>query len=259
MSFLQSIQTNSFSKYPIMLLHGDAGVGKTTFAAQAAGSKNKDAIFIIAEDGLGMLNVDHFPKPETAKDVNTQVLDLINGQHEYKWLVVDSITALEKKIWTDLCKADNVSSIEEVQGGYGKGYTQALIWIDQFIRNLQELRDKRGMGIILIAHTKTQTVSPPDKSSYDQYTLNINSKMADYLTTAMDLVAYMELEQIIKTTEQGFGRSQGNSVETGNRIMHCYSSKKYTSKNRYGIQKPIAMDFNLLIQTISANAPQQQN
>jgi hypothetical protein len=252
MSFLQSIQRNSFNKNPIIVLHGDAGVGKTTFAAQAP-----NAIFIIAEDGLGILSVDHFPKPETAKDVNSQLQDLINQEHNFQWLVVDSVTALEKKIWADLCTESNTNSIEDVGGGYGKGYTQSLEFIDKFIRNLQKLRDQRGMGIILIAHTKTQTINPPDKASYDQYVLNINNKIGDYIHTQADIVAYCELEQMIKQEDTGFGRAQGTSVETGNRILHCYSSKKYTSKNRYGIKSPLPMDFNTLFNTIAANATPQ--
>lgn len=253
MSYFDNIQRNSFNKLPIIVLHGDAGVGKTTFAAQA-----QDAIFIIAEDGLGLLPVAHFPKPETAAEIDAQLKELISLDHNYKWLVIDSITALEKKVWSDICATDKVKSIEEVGGGFGKGYTRTLEWMDTFIRNLQKLRDRKGMGIILIAHTKIQTISPPDKASYDQYVININKKIGEYIHTQADVVAYCELEQLIKQEDQGFGRQQGTAVETGKRILHCYSSKKYTSKNRYGIQAPLDMDLNLLLNTIMANAPQQQ-
>jgi len=253
MSYLDQVTRNSLNKPPIIVLHGDAGVGKTTFAAQAP-----NAIFIIAEDGLGMLPVAHFPAPDSAAEVNAQMHELIHGNHEYQWLVIDSVTALEKKIWSDLCANDGTDSIEAVGGGYGKGFTRSLEWMDRFIRDLRSLRDKRGMGIVLIAHTKIQTISPPDKASYDQYILNVNAKIGDYIHTQADIVAYCELEQIIKQNDKGFGQTQGTAIETGKRLLHCYSSKKYTSKNRYGIQQPIDMDFNLLLNTMMANAPQQQ-
>ncbi|MBO9492121.1 ATP-binding protein [Endozoicomonas sp. G2_1] len=251
---MDSVVVNSLSKPPIIVLHGDAGVGKTTFAAQA-----QDAIFIIAEDGLGMLPVAHMPEPESAQDVLGQLQAIKNDPRDRKWLVVDSVTALEKKIWSELCDTNNADSIEEVGGGYGKGYTRALEWMDRFVRELKELRAQTNMGVILIAHTKTQTISPPDKAAYDQYVLNINNKIGDYIHTQADIVAYCELEQIIKQTDQGFGRQQGTAIETGKRVLHCYSSKKYTSKNRYGIQQPIPMDFNQLMTTIASNAPKQGN
>lgn len=250
---LQSVVQNSLNKPPIIVLHGDAGVGKTTFAAGAP-----NAIFIPVEDGLGALNVATFPEPANATEVEQMMKVLLTEQHSYQWLVIDSLTAMEKKLWSELCKQGNVESIEDVGGGYGKGYTKSVERISKFITDLRNLRDQRGMGIILIAHSKVNTFNPPDKASFDQYTLNVNAKLADFIHTQADIVAYCELEQLIREVDQGFGRTQGKVNETGRRILHCYSSKKYTSKNRYGIQQPINMDFNELMTHIAACMPQQQ-
>ena len=235
---LASVVRNNLNKPPIIVLHGDAGVGKTTFGATAP-----NCIFIRAEDGLGMLDVPTFPEPKDADEVTQQMNVLLNENHGYQWLIIDSITALEKKLWTQLCKKSNTTSIEDVGGGYGKGYTQSLEWTNQFINDMRKLRDTKGMGIILIAHSKISTINPPDKASYDQYTLNVQPKLADFIHTQADIVAYCELEQLIKQEDKGFNKMQGKAKETGNRVLHCYSSKKYTSKNRYGIQAPIAMDL----------------
>lgn len=250
---LQSVVQNSLNKPPIIVLHGDAGVGKTTFAASAP-----NTIFIPVEDGLGALNVATFPEPSNASEVEMMMNTLLTEEHGYQWLVIDSLTAMEKKLWGELCEQSNVESIEDVGGGYGKGYTKSVERISKFITDLRSLRDVKGMGIVLIAHSKINTVNPPDKPSYDQYTLNVNAKLADFISTQADIVAYCELEQLIRQEEQGFGRTQGKAHETGNRILHCYTSKKYTSKNRYGIQQPITMDFNELMTHIAACMPQQQ-
>lgn len=254
MSLLSQIVRNSVNKPPFIVVHGGAGVGKTTWACGAP-----NAIMIPVEDGLGMLDVDTFPEPKKAEDIKNMMNELLTGEHNYQWLVIDSVTAMEKKLWKDLCDKDNSESIEEVGGGYGKGFTKALEWTNQLINDLRLLRERRGMGIILIAHSVITTHNPPDKASYDQYTLNINKKLADYIHTQADIVGYAELEQFVKQDDLGFNKKQGKVSETQNRILHCYSSMKYTSKNRYKINQPLPLDFMALMQAIQNNIPQQQN
>ena len=249
---LSQVVRNTLHKPPFITLHGGAGVGKTSFAASAP-----NVIFIPVEDGLGALDVATFPEPKTAEEVTMMIQTLLNEDHGYQWLVIDSLTSLEKKLWKDLAKKGNVDSIEDFGGGYGKGYTRAVEWTTQLINDLRALRERKGMGIILIAHSKVSTFNPPDKGSYDQYALNVNAKMADFIHTQADIVAYCELEQLIRQEDKGFGREQGKVTETGRRVLHCYSSQKYTSKNRYGIQGPINMDWNVLMDHVAAAMPQQ--
>jgi hypothetical protein len=248
---LQDVVRNTLHKPPFIVIHGGAGVGKTSFAATAP-----NAIFIPVEDGLGVLDVATFPEPKKAEEISMMMNTLLTQQHSYQWLVVDSMTAMEKKIWTDLCSKSNSNSIEDVGGGYGKGFTQTLEWVNKFINDLRYLREVKGMGIILIAHTKIKTINPPDKASYDTYMLNVHDKIADFIHTQADIVAYCELEALVRTKEMGFGHEQGTIKETGNRLMHCYSSNRYTSKNRYKITQPLPMDFMVLMQEIGKSVPQ---
>lgn len=250
---LKSVVRNQLNKPPFIVLHGGAGVGKTSFAAQA-----QNNIFIPVEDGLGMLDVDTFPEPKNMTEVNQMMQTLLKEDHGFQWVTIDSATALEKKLWKELCAKDNAQSIEEFGGGYGKGFTRALEEVSQFIIDLRHLREVKGMGIILIAHSKINTFNPPDKASYDQYTLNVNTKLADFIHTQADIVGYCELEQLIKQEDKGFNQKQGKATETGRRLLHCYSSQKYTSKNRYGIQRPLDMNFQTLMQEIANNMPQSQ-
>jgi len=250
---LSQVVRNKLDKPPFIVIHGAAGVGKTSFAAGAL-----NPIFIPVEDGLGVLDVATFPEPKKAEELTMMIQTLMKEDHNYKWLVIDSLTSLEKKLWKDLTQKDNAESIEDVGGGYGKGYTRAVEWSTQLINDLRELRRVKGMGIVLIAHSKVTTFNPPDKSSYDHYTLNVNPKMADFIHTQADIVAYCELEQLIRQEDKGFGAKQGKVTETGNRVLHCYSSNKYTSKNRYGIQTPIPMNWSELMKHVAASMPQQQ-
>ena len=53
---LASLRTASALSPPRILMHGVAGVGKSTFAADA-----DRPVFVMTEDGLGKLQVPHFP------------------------------------------------------------------------------------------------------------------------------------------------------------------------------------------------------
>ena len=62
---LASLHRTTALQPPRILMHGVAGVGKSTFAAKA------DApVFIMTEDGLGKLQVPHFPLATSYTDVS---------------------------------------------------------------------------------------------------------------------------------------------------------------------------------------------
>jgi AAA domain len=61
---LASLNCTTALKPPRILIHGVHGVGKTTYAAGAP-----DPVFILTEDGLGTLDVPHFPLARTFDEV----------------------------------------------------------------------------------------------------------------------------------------------------------------------------------------------
>ena len=59
---LQAISRNTSIQPPRIMVYGPHGLGKTTFGASAPAP-----IFILTEDGLGRLEVDHFPLPRLTR------------------------------------------------------------------------------------------------------------------------------------------------------------------------------------------------
>ena len=70
---LASLERSSVLKPPRILIHGVHGVGKTTFAADAP-----NPVFIVTEDGLGTLQVDHFPLAKTFDEVMDRRLGVMD-------------------------------------------------------------------------------------------------------------------------------------------------------------------------------------
>jgi hypothetical protein len=73
---LASLQTSTALRPPRVLIHGVAGIGKSTFAASA------DApVFVLTEDGLGKLQVPHFPLATSYAEVAEALDALLDEDH----------------------------------------------------------------------------------------------------------------------------------------------------------------------------------
>ncbi len=69
---LASLRRSSTLQPPRILMHGVAGVGKSTFAAKA-----DSPVLVMTEDGLGKLEVPHFPLAASYADVSEALDSLL--------------------------------------------------------------------------------------------------------------------------------------------------------------------------------------
>ena len=84
---------------PIRLVcMGIEGVGKSTFAAGSPAP-----IFLTTESGTAHLDIDRLPHPEAWADVMSALAELHDAPHDFKTLVVDSVTGLEPLLWACVC------------------------------------------------------------------------------------------------------------------------------------------------------------
>ena len=83
---LASLRTTSVLTPPRILIHGVAGVGKSTFAADA-----DRPVFLMTEDGLGKLQVPHFPLATSYAEVAEALDALLNEDHDFGTVVVRTI------------------------------------------------------------------------------------------------------------------------------------------------------------------------
>ena len=137
----------------VVTLCGDSGMGKTTLAASFP-----NPIFIRAEDGVQAipenLRPDVFPIINDVEDLWTQLKGLWTEDHNYKTLVVDSITALERLFIADVIAKDTkkASNIQQAAGGYGAGREAVAIMHQRLRKAAATLADKKGMNTVFIGH-----------------------------------------------------------------------------------------------------------
>ena len=104
MSTLRSIEKPQ-DRPIIATICGDSGMGKTSLAATFP-----NPIVIRGEDGLQAIPMeqrpDAFPILKNPDQLWEQISDLIKEDHDYKTLIVDSVTALERMFIQSVIESD---------------------------------------------------------------------------------------------------------------------------------------------------------
>lgn len=219
----------------IVTILGDAGMGKTSLAASFP-----NPIFIRAEDGLQAIPLetrpDALPLLSGADDLWEQLQALITEEHNYKTLVIDSVTALERMFIQYVIDSDpkKPKSINQAMGGYGAGLS-AVATMHQRVRKAAGiLNERKGMHVVFIAHAETETVELPDQDAYTRYSLRLSKKSVAPYVDDTDVVGFIRL----RTFTMGDGERK-KAISDGTRELVCHATASNVSKNRYGIVEPL--------------------
>lgn len=245
---LKDILTSPTSKKPMILtVVGEGGMGKTTFA-----STFPNPIFLRTEDGTmsleGREDVALFPIAKGTKECFDYISMLGTEEHNFKTLVIDSITQLNIIIEKEILDSDpKAKSINSALGGYGAGHSAVSEVHRKFREWCGMLSADKNMNIVFIAHTDTEVIEMPDSDAYTRYTIRMNKKSVSHYSDNVDVVAYLKL----KTFTTGSGEKK-KAISNGERIMTCYPTANHISKNRLGISEDITIEkgFNPFLQYI---------
>lgn len=240
MSLLATAQKPA-NKPAIVTIAGEAGVGKTRLAATWP-----RPIFIRAEDGMQSIPFDQrpdaFPLLSTVEDVPQlwrQLMALLQEDHEYKTLVIDSITALETLFIEETVASDpkNPKSINQALGGYGAGLRKVASDHYRVRKAAGLLRDRKGMHVVFLAHTDTETVDPPDGDSYTRLALRLGSRSQQPYIDDVDVVGMLRLQSYRRGAKLDDRPSKAFS--DGTRVLSLGTSVAHVSKNRFGISEDL--------------------
>jgi hypothetical protein len=222
---LSSLKRGRSIEAPRIIVYGVNGIGKSTFGAQS-----DSPIFIPAEDGLGLLDVARFPRPESISDVTESLKALADEPHEFKTVVLDTTDEIERLIFAQVALDHGKKSIEEI--GYAKGYVFAHSYWQKILDALDALRQLKGMASILIAHSLIKAYTPPDNDPFDRYRFDLHDKSASILRDWADVILFANYKVYLKKTGQGFDEHV-RAVGQGERIMFTEERPAHWAKNRY--------------------------
>jgi hypothetical protein len=227
--------TSPSSKRPLIFtVVGDGGMGKTTL-----GSLFPNPVFIRTEDGTkslqGRVDVALFPVAKSISDVMNCVYSLIQENHAFKTLIVDTVTQFNVMAEAEVIAADGkAKSINQAAGGYGAGHAA----VASIHRNLREacgfLSAEKNMHIIFLAHADIDTIDLPDQEQFMRYTLRMNKRSLSSYIDNVDIVAYIKMKMF--TTGDGDTKK---ATTDGTRIVTCHPCPSHVSKNRLGIKEDL--------------------
>jgi len=220
---LNAISTETILRAPRTVLIGVEKIGKSTFAAS---SVNPIFLPIKGEEGIDDLHVAKVPTCNTIEDVISWLQTLQKEEHNYETIVLDSVSALDPLIHEHVCKIKGVDSIDDVGGGYGKGYTEAVTVWRNLTNWLDSLRALRNMACILIGHVKIKRFDDPNGESYDQYQLDAHERVANLLYRWADCILFANTKVVVKKTDIGFGKEKKQGIEINPGARYLYTQKR---------------------------------
>ena len=259
---------------PIITIVGAPGAGKTSLAGMFP-----KPIFIQAEEaGTVFENWDEevqpvmlpeLPSPSrngsgqmvSAKDtLMAQLRELATADHDFKTLVVDSSTTLNRMLEKEIALRDNVGNVADASGGYHKGFIEVASWHAELVDACKIVARRKGMAIVFLAHIGVEKIknSPTEASEYSVYGLDMYRRSAQVYVSQSDAVVYIKKEEFItgaETNRKGQTTKYGRNMQTGQRVLITSSDGLVgyvDAKNRYGMPNeiPLAMGENPLLQYI---------
>jgi hypothetical protein len=231
-----------------MVLYGPAGIGKSTFAAGAP-----NTVFIGNEEGTYNLDVTRAEKATKFKDVTDAISDLRKEKHDFKTVAIDSLGGLEPLVWDAVCAMDGSKTIEQAQGGYGKGYVMANKLWQGMINDLLALREEKGMNVIAIAHSLVKSFNDPMlPQGYDRYQLALNDKAALIWTREVDMLGFANMETYLK---EGESEKKNRALSENKRILYTERRPGFEAKNRLGVPAEIPFEYSAFESAIGTVSP----
>lgn len=242
---LSSISRTKRMRAPKIVIAGPGKIGKTTFASQAP-----NAIGILTEDGADAVDAAAFPLAHTLDNVYEAIHTLLNEEHDYESVFLDSLDWLEPLLHAHVCAANKWDNIE--RPGYGKGYIAAAEEWRNLLSGLEALRQRRNMAVILIAHDKIKHFESPLHDGYDQYMLKLHDRAGALVQEWADVIGWANYRIVTTQSDAGYGNKETKARTTGERILHVEPHPAHMGGNRFGL-KNMPLSWDAFAAALAAN------
>lgn len=242
---LPGVTRSTNTKPPRIIIYGSGGIGKSTFGAMAP-----NPIFLPIEDGLGELEVDHFPLITSYEELLNALAVIFTEDHDFKTVVIDSLDWLERLVWQKVALEQNVKSIESI--GFAKGYIFALEYWREVISALDALRDHKNMMVIVISHAQIKRFDSPTCDPYDRYMMKLHDKARDLMFEWADATLFAGYKVHTKSTEVKGGQKIVRGIGDSQRALYTTEAPGWLAKNRYNLPPELPLDFSAFMEALTA-------
>lgn len=233
------------------LIYAAEGLGKTTFAANAP-----SPVFVPVEDGTNHLDVPRFPVPESWQDILDAISELTTADHEFQTVVIDTVDAAEALLWAHICQRYGVATLDDVGGGYGRGFSVALDEWRRLLSAIERLQKAKSVNVLLLAHSWIKPFKNPAGADWDRYELKLNNKAAGLLKEWADDVLYCGFETFTVKDEK---TKRIKGVSSGARLIYTQRTASFDAKSRHSLPETLPLnwaDFEAAVQAGQVAPPE---
>lgn len=233
------LRSSKSTNPPITLLYGVDGVGKSSLAAEWP-----DAYYLPTAGEAPPSDVE-LACPgtmESLEDFFEVVGYLLNAEHEFKTLIVDSLDGVEPLANAVTCArigADSINSNEKGSpAAFGQGQVQSEVEWNMFMEACRDLK-QAGIAVVLIAHPEIKRFDSPVTDPYDRYGVRLNKRAAALVREQSDIVAFMNYRVSIKSKEVAPKKEISHAEGGKERQIHLTEGAGFVAKNRYSMPDSI--------------------
>ena len=237
-----------------LVIEGEAGAGKTTFACQSH-SKKEPAFVINADDGgehvfhkTGIEYIhDCIPTGDVKENaekwdgVMSTLRELATEKSDIKRVIIDSVDKLETLAQGRICVDHKLTHIEDM--GDGKGFSYVRGAMQKLLSGLNYLRDTQNIQPVLICHTQVRTINKPTMEPYDSFVLKLHKSLCADVMEWADVILFVAFETIVKKIDSGFNRKDSRAIQSGKRFLYTSGSMGVDAKNRFDLPPEIPADW----------------
>jgi len=229
-------------------LHGPEKWGKTSFAAQAP-----KPIFIQSrgETGLDPLidagrvkETAHFPESQDWMEFLGCIRALIDEDHDYKTLVIDTLNGAERLCHEFVCARDFGGEWgDKGFSSYSKGPEVSLSEWRTLLSALDELRRKKRMTIFALCHTKVAPYRNPTGADYDRFQPDMDKRTWALTAKWADVILFGAFDETVAAVRENkkTGEQKGKGLGGNVRLMYTEKTAAYDAGNRLGLPPEIEM------------------
>ena len=234
LSYVQKGMANEPRK---VIIYGPPKLGKSTLAGMT-----KNSLMIPTEDRVSHIDCDKTPVVNSYAEIMDIFTALINEKHTYKRVIIDTLDWFEPLLHAYVCQEKGFKSITDDHNkdtAFYKGLKYHAVegW-KKFLYNCDVLRSK-GFDIVLVAHSTTMTINPPDSEPYDKYVMKIDKHALAVVEEWADVIAFYDKEIFVKNQDSTLNK-KGKAIGGKNRVLHLSgSSPAMISGNSYGLNDAV--------------------
>jgi len=238
-----------------LVIEGETGAGKTTFACSSHTKKEPAFVFnaddggenVFHKTGIDLIH-DCVPtgdvKENAAKwdKVMDTLRELAAEKTGIKRIIMDSVDKLEILAQGRVCVDHSIKAPEDL--GYGKAYSYSRGELQKMMAGLNYLRDTQGIQPILVCHTQIRTINKPTMEPYDSFVLKLHRSVCGDVMEWADVILFIFYETIVKKVESGFNRKDSRAIQSGKRFLYTSGSMGVDAKNRFDLPAEIPADWD---------------